>query len=615
MMKKYIVIFATLLFAISCNDDFLEKYPLESQTEATAFKTYNNFKTYSWQLYKVFNNDNILRKVGTTSENGYYEGDVLAGYLEKKGVNARNKYAFQTVTVPSSGGGWNFTFVRNVNIMLANIEKSEMNEKDQSHWRSVGYFFRAFYYAELIARFGDVPWIDKIITEDNEEMMLGTRMPRKEVAQHVLDDLLYAEKNIKAGGDGNNTINVHCVRALISRFCLFEGTWRKYHGLGDETAFLNEAVRASEELMKAFPTVHSNYGEMFTSEDLGKVPGVILYKEYVANVLTSNHGHYERTSSGANEMNKGTVNMYLCQDGKPIKNSTLYDGDKSLYDEMRNRDHRLLQVVLPPYKVNAAGSNTDYSFTDNPADREYIDYMLNAGVTTASHKALPVYNWSGTLVRSIPNIEPGAPQVFLACRSGYYMYKNYNKWDTNSNQNSLNTADKPIFKIEEVLLNYAEAKYELGVFDQSVADKTINKLRPRANVALMKVADINNSFDPDRDPTVDPILWEIRRERIVELMGEGFGFYDIRRWKKAPWFINRQQIGMWVKRSEVSSQVKLWDPNTKLPNPDLKEGYIYLFNDPVQDGLGWLDQYYLYPIPLTDLALNPNLKQNPGWIN
>ena len=614
-MKKYIVIFVTLLYAVSCNDDFLERYPVESQTEATAFKTYSNFKTYSWQLYKVFNDENLLRKVGTTSENGYYEGDVLAGYLEKKGVNARNQYAFQTATVPSSGGGWDFTFVRNVNIMLGNIEKSSMNEEDQAHWRSVGYFFRAFYYAELIARFGDVPWVDQIITEDNEDMMLGVRTPRKEVAQHVLDDLLYAEKNIKTDGDGNNTINVHCVRALISRFCLFEGTWRKYHALGDEMPFLNESARASEELMKAFPSIHSNYGEMFTSEDLGKVPGVILYKEYVANVLTSNHGHYERTSSGANEMNKGMVNMYLCQDGKTIKKSSLYDGDRSLYDEMRNRDHRLLQVVLPPYKVNAAGSNTDWSFTDNPADREFIDYMINAGVTTASHKALPVYNWSGTLVRTIPNIEPGAPQVFLACRSGYYMYKHYNKWDTNSNQNSMNTADKPIFKIEEILLNYAEAKYELGAFDQSIADKTINKLRPRANVALMKVADIDEAFDPDRDPLVDPLLWEIRRERIVELMGEGFGFYDIRRWKRAPWFINRQQIGMWVKHSEVSSQVKLWDPNTKLPNSYLQEGYIYLFNDPVQDGLGWLDQYYLYPIPLTDLALNPNLKQNPGWTN
>lgn len=73
MMKKYIIIFVTLLFLVSCNDDFLERHPVESQTEATAFKTYDNFKTYGWQLYKVFNDDNILRKVGTTSENGYYE--------------------------------------------------------------------------------------------------------------------------------------------------------------------------------------------------------------------------------------------------------------------------------------------------------------------------------------------------------------------------------------------------------------------------------------------------------------------------------------------------------------------------------------------------------------
>lgn len=609
-MKKYILLVVSLFALNACNDDFLERYPLESQTEATAFETYANFKTYSWSFYGVFDNENLLRKIGSTSENGYYEGDVLAGYLEKKGVNARNKYAFRTATVPSSGGGWNFSFIRKVNIMLGNIDKSSMSEAEKAHWRSVGYFFRSFYYAELIARFGDVPWVESVITENDQDKIMGTRTPRKEVARHVLDDLLYAEKNIKTDGDGPNTINVHCVRALIARFGLFEGTWRKYHQLGEEHSFLTESVRASEELMKSFPTVHSNYGEMFTSEDLGKIPGVILYKEYVANVLTSNHGHYERTSSATNEMNKGTVNMYLCQDGKPIKTSALYAGDKTLYDEMRNRDNRLLQVVLPPYKVNADGS-----FTDDPADREYIDYVVNAAITTPAHKGLPVYNWSGTLVRQVPNIEPGAPQVFIACRSGYYMYKHYNKWDTNSNMQSLNTADKPIFKIEEVLLNYAEAKYELGEFDQSVADRSINKLRPRAGVSPMKVSEISASFDPDRDPSVDPVLWEIRRERIVELMGEGFGFYDIRRWKKAPWFINRQQIGMWVKRSEVSSQVKIWDPVTKLPNPNLQEGYIYLFNDPVQDGLGWQDKYYLYPIPLTDLALNPNLKQNPGWEN
>ena len=607
-MKKKIFILLLVVALIACNDDYLEKYPLESQTEATAFKTYNNFKTYTWQLYSVFTDGNILRKVGGNSEDGYYEGDVLAGYLEKKGVNARNAYAFQTAIVPASGGGWNFAFVRRVNLMLENIDISEMTQAEKDHWKSVGYFFRAFYYSELIARFGDVPWIDMVVSEADEDIIYGTRMPRAEVAQKVLDDLKFAESKIKTTGDGVNTINVHAVRALISRFGLFEGTWRKYHGIGGEAAFLNESIRASEELLKSFPNIHSKYDELFTSEDLSKIPGVILYKEFAENIIMSGHGHWERTSSASNEMNKATVELFLCSDGKPVSTSPLYVGDKTLYEEMRNRDYRLLLNVAPPYRVNADGT-----LTTNPDDKEYITLMEK--VSSAGHKRLPLFNWSGTPLRAIPNIEPGAPQVFLACRSGYYMYKHYNTWDKNSNLQSLNTADKPIFKIEEVLLNLAEAKFETGQFNQGVADITVNKLRARVNVAKMVVADINSNFDPKRDPSVDPVLWEIRRERIVELMGEGFGFYDIRRWKKASWFINKQQYGMWVKKSQVSAQVRILDPTTKLPSTSLTEGYIYLFNDPVQDGKGWQDKFYLYPIPTDDLALNPNLTQNPGWVN
>lgn len=605
-MRKYILTIIAGLSLLACNDEFLEKLPIESQTEATSFKTYSNFKTYAWQLYSVFSDGNVLRNVGTNSENGYYEGDVLAGYLEKKGVNSFNPYAFQTLTVPASGGGWNFSFIRRVNLMLDNLDKSTMTQAEKDHWRSVGYFFRAYYYAELIARFGDVPWIEKVVTELDTTIIYGARTPRKEVAQKVLDDLKFAETKIKPAGDGINTINVHAVRALISRFGLFEGTWRKYHGLGDDANFLSESIRASEELIKSFPTLHSKYDEMFTSADLSKVPGVILYKEFAENIIMAAHGHYERTSSASNEMNKALVEMFLCNDGKTITKSTQYSGDKTLYDEMRNRDYRLLYNVTPPYKVNATGT-----YTTVPADNEYVlkmDQISNSG-----HKRLPVFNWSGSVVVKTPNIEPGAPQVFLACRSGYYMYKHYNTWDKNSNLQSLNTADKPIFKIEEVLLNYAEAKFETGQFNQDIANKTINKLRPRVNVAAMNIADLNESFDPNRDKTVDPVLWEIRRERITELMGEGFGFYDIRRWKKAPWFINRQQVGLWVKKSEVSSQVKILDPLTKLPSTTLTEGYIYLFNDPVKDGKGWLDKYYLYPIPSDDIALNPKLVQNPGW--
>ena len=174
-------------------------------------------------------------------------------------------------------------------------------------------------------------------------------------------------------------------------------------------------------------------------------------------------------------------------------------------------------------------------------------------------------------------------------------------------------------------MNYAEAMYETGAFDQNVAEETINKLRTRAGVEKMTVANIDENFDPKRGKyypknnttgnLVDPVLWEIRRERIIELMGEGFGFYDVRRWRMAPWFVNMQQKGMWISKNELSSLTLLNETTgtSDGANGSMTEGYIYLFNDPIKEGKGWLEKYYLYQVPLEEIALNPNLTQNPGW--
>lgn len=616
-MKKYILI---LIFAVStlvsCNDAYLEKLPVETLTEATAFSSYSNFQTYAWSLYGVFDNANILRRVASTGDAGFNQGDVFAGYLTQKGTSQYNPFAFQTIANASSGNGWDFTYVRSVNIMLQNIDKANMTPAEKAHWRSVGYFFRGLYYTELIARFGDVPWVNKVLS-DTDEAIYGPRTPRKEVADSVMANLKYAEANIKAAGDGKNTINVNVVRALISRFGLFEGTWRKYHGLGDFSNYLNESVRVSELLMTSFPLVYNDFSAMFTSPDLGVIPGVILYKEYAQNVIMSQHSHYERTSSGIAEMPKAIVDMYLCKDGKPVTGSTLYAGDKSPYTTFRNRDHRMLLTVVPPYQLSKTSSTSTWDYPEDPAYREYLDLMGTTKVIAnpgeaGKNKVFPLMNWSASIVLSFPNLTTKSSQQFLACRGGYYFYKNYNVWDLNSNLGSTNTADKPLFKIEEVLLNEAEAKFELGQFDQGVADKTINKLRPRARIANMVVSDITADFDPNRDPAVSPLLWEIRRERMTELMGEGFGFYDVRRWKVAPWFINKQQYGMWATKTQVGSG-SLLNLTTKLSDPTLTEGYIYLFNDPVKDGKGWLDKYYLYQVPTNAITLNPALKQNPGW--
>ena len=625
-MKKYIyiIVVMTSLLLGACNDDFLEKYPTDSQTEGTAFNTYENFKTYTWSLYSVFTNNNFVQFV----ENGLgkYKGDWMAGYLSTYSTTENNTFRNQTAQAPASGGGWNFSFIRKVNLMLDNIDDSKMNEVEKNHWRAVGYFFHSYNYMELISRFGDVPWVDKVIGENDVDLIYGKRSPRKEVSDKVLERLLFAEKNIKKNGDGNNTINVNVIRALISRFGLFEGTWRKYHALGDGDKFLAASILASEELIKSFPTVNDSYDELLCSEDLSKYNGMILYKEYVKDILMNGVGHTERTSSGKYEMHKATVEMYLCSDGKPVSTSDKYDGDKTMYDEFRNRDHRLLYQVVPPFFMtngvgldfvpNGSKNNTMYSADVDT--EEYVELLKQISPNNTS-KRLPVFNWSGTMNWTSPNIN-GPGQAPMGCRTGYYMWRHYNLWDTNSNMASINTADKPIFYIEEILLNYAEAMFESGKFTQDVANKTINKLRSRVDVAAMDLAQINDGFDPKRDKSVDPILWEIRRERIVELMGDGFGFQDIRRWKKGEWFINQDQMGVYIKQSDYKNKkgelipaweaIKLVDRNFK---PVTGEGYVKRFINPKDEGKGWKDQYYLFPLPLNDLSLNTNLVQNPDW--
>ena len=180
----------------------------------------------------------------------------------------------------------------------------------------------------------------------------------------------------------------------------------------------------------------------------------------------------------------------------------------------------------------------------------------------------------------------------------------------------------------------------MGRFDQTVADKTINLLRERVEVAPMIVAEIGADFDPNRDKgnapwtrsydsktnyEVDPVLWEIRRERMTELMGQGFSFYDIKRWHKAAYYVNRQPCGAWITSTNVPYGTGKYtgqfvDYNAiqttgfaNAQNNDAGSGWIYTYASPLSTGKGWLDTYYLEQVPTHEINMNPNLTQNPGY--
>lgn len=638
-MKKTLYIWALAVISSfsSCNDSFLEYLPQTSLTEETAFVSYNNFKTYSWGLYSIFS-DGLMRQYINTGSDALTMayGDVNANYLySSNGSNIQNN-VWQWNNITSSmntDSSWDFAYIRKVNIMLRNIDKSKMSDEEKEHWRSVGLFFRAYRYYELMARYGDVPWLENVVEDTDTEILYGARTPRAEVAANILRDLQYAETHIKTDGEGKktNTINRDCVRVLLSRFCLFEGTWRRYHNTGDATTLLNECERVSKALLDAYPTIGANYVDLWSSDNLSGYPGVILYKELVADQIMSTFPRHERGGSQKIGLHARTVGRYLCQDGKPISTSTLYQGkgaQATMNDEFMNRDHRLYWRCVPPYKTNkgngvaVTASNKDSWWSEgmDEKDRYFIDYMNK--INDANHQ-FPLHTWQPQFLSRVPMIQT-SPNSWGPMRNygGYYFYMTYSTYNEAAIQagGRFAVSDCPIFHIEEIMLNYAEVMFELNKFDQAVADLTINKLRKRANVAAMNVNEITDSFDPERDPMVAPVAWEIRRERMVELLGEGFGFYDVRRWKRAEYFMNQRPLGVRVAANEVSEYfgkgsifVTESDINPQASVNSEDVGRVVCVGDFIRQSKGWQDYYYLNPLPKTQLILNENLVQNPGW--
>ena len=587
MKYIYLTLIAISSLCISsCETEFLTQIPKDQLVVETTFTNYNNIKAYAWGFYSAFPGYDL----GPVDDE--FNGDLI---LNSSSKTAMSSWIRQLITIPSTSGSYSgpYSNIRRVNILLDNIDKSTtLTQLEKDHWRSVGYFFRAYEYFKLVSKYGDVIWLEHALNDGSPELY-AARTPRNEVTQHMLDNLLFAEAHIKPAGDGPNSIGVHAVRAFISRFGLFEGTWRKYHGMSDSEKYLRASADASQKLLISFPTLMASYDLEFNSESLAGAPGIILYKQYtdsqITHILTSRH----RNSAGNWDLNKKAADMYLLADGQTRWTSPLFMGDKDPYLEFRNRDKRMLYTIVPPFKVNA--TSTNWTYDANPKHREYINLM--ATLSDDKHKMLPSRNWQGLVLKQAPHFRDfNNGQGFNAGHTGYQLFKYYNNLLSIQN---VDIADAPIFRIAEVMVNYAEAKYELGEFNQTVANATINKLRARGGVANLIVG--AEPVDITRDQSVLPTLWEIRRERAIELMAEGFRFDDLRRWKKMN-YTDAEQLGIWVKNSDYGNKLTIQN--------GAAEGYVTIHGVPPGN---FPEHYYLYPLPSNEIVLNPNLVQNPDW--
>lgn len=578
------LLLATAVSFSSC-DDFLTRDPQDTVTDVPSFwNNEENLRTSFLDYYTYFFPG--YRSSWERADN-FAETNV-ADWTDD---NAQEVATLFTKVAPTSdAGNWNFKKIRNMNLLLSRIQSSTLGEEAKNHWSGVARLFRAMEYAKLVQKFGDVPYYDAVVGSTDNEQLYRARDPRTTVMDKVNEDLAFACANIRVNdGTKGLTVNRAVAQGFASRIMLFEGTWQKYHA--NNTAKAAEYLKAAKDYAAALMQTNAysiapSYKSLTTSEDLAGNPEIIMYRSYVENVVMHSLMSFQNTEMEMSSPSRSFIDAFLTKNGLPI---------------------------------HQAG-NTDYK------GKEYAKEILNRDPRLADN----IDEESGLRLN-------GVAAVYAA--SGYYANRYVNKDLINKpgGMSNTNTTDAPVMKLNEVMLNYIEAAAELAdlgqyTLTQADFDKTINAIRDRQSTQMPHVTLAGNALkvngveinDPDRDATVKPILWEIRRERRVELAYEGLRFNDLRRWGKleyADMVKNKKlNMGAWINKAdypenaEALAKITLCDENGKIVTGN--EGYIMPITE-VAKMRQMADKDYLYPIPVDQITMYEThgfkLTQNPGW--
>ncbi len=571
-MKRIIYTFSAslvMIAAVQSCDSILDKAPLDSFADTNYWTSESNVEVYANTFFNNF--------VGYG--NGGGSGSYYFPTLNDNQADASFR-DWNYINYIADNDDWSDPYVeiRRANIMINRLGKMSLNEATTNHWLGVARMMRALQYYWLVRQFGDVPLIDHELQVSEKDVIYAPRTDRDKVMDFVLEDLDFACGNIK---DVTNKTgwSRDLANAIKAEICLFEGTYCKYRVKNDgqkapdssrAEAFLKEAKTAAATIMAKSYSLNESYQGNYNSLDLNDNPEMILYKHYYKDVLMHSLADYTASSSQAYGMTKDAFNAYLFTDGLPKAVTQLNNSDVS---------DRLI--------------NNHLSITDLLKVR---DPRLTAAVDTV---LMTVPNaFKGRFNRSDDHAQTSS--------TGYGVFKyDSNELATNyRTEVGHNYTDAPLYWLSVIYLEYAEACAELGNCTQNDLDISVNKLRDRVNMPHMTVSPV---ADPANNMNVSSLIWEIRRERRVELMYDNnFRYWDLNRWHQLDKLDTQKypdiKLGANVKNDPMS--VNSGDITVNA------EGYIdaYPKNDRKYDSM-----YYFWPVPTSEIAINKALTQNPGW--
>ncbi len=586
-----------LMGTVACNDDFMDRVPVSDLNNASYWNSENDLKVYNNGIYNAI----VTARFFAGNEHSA-SGSKYLSFMAMEAVSdnfastdanlqvwaniAAGLHQIPAGAATTTGVSWNWGLLYRINFFLDNYEKATaVPEATRNIYAGEALFWRAWFYFDKVQEYGDVPLILKALNEKSPELY-AAQNPRTQVVDAVLADIDNAIRYLPEAWPASSPdrVNKYTALTLKARICLYEGTFRKYHGIADYQRFLEGAADAADKVMQSnkyevYNTGNpgTDYRKLFTTLDLHGNKEVILAKYYHDGMFRHGIKANLVTTGFMIGVTKDLVDDYLCKEidgtAKPIALSAVYD-DTAIENAFDNRDPRLSQTVLDPR-----------------------DEMAIFGSVTAEGYPRLSY-MSGNALVSL---------------TGYNYIKNYNKDDYTGT--TAEVTDFPILRYAEVLLTYAEAKAELGTITQTDLDKSINLLRDRVNMPHL---DLTPPMDPKyASEGISALLVEIRRERRVELSFENSRYHDLMRWKKGA-YLAKPVLGMRLEDADVGPGGRYDASGTTPPARvevagkkyiDAYAGTQFAPANRVFDE----NKHYLYPVPTNVRAGNPNLSQTPGW--
>jgi len=471
-------------------------------------------------------------------------------------------------SIPNTSGEWNDRYdeIFTANNILEKGVRAKVSDAIKNRYLAEARFFRAYAYSLLVKRYGDVPLVLKTLAINSPDLTMA-RTPREEVVKAIYEDLDYAALWLPKRADlpaaQYGRVTKSSAWALKSRVGLYEGTRAKFHATSANwQQHLQIAVDAAQKVMGEGHTLYANYGNLFLEpgEGVANTENIFVKIYGVSNTnLLLGHNNSRDLENGRMAPTRNLLRQYLYSDGLPA------------FDTKNNPTTKRSALFVQE------GSETSYNTILDNRDPRLAFTVFRSGEQA----------YQG----------PWVPKTSLGARSAYAAKKGFSKTDQTINGAAV--LDRILIRYAEVLLNYAEAKFELN---ESITDAdlnlTVNALRARVGFAPR----LTNAFVTANTLSMRE---EIRRERTVELALEGFRYDDLIRWKTAEEVLPKELLGAKFIASE-------W-VGTNGNSLTLNSNQV-LIVEPASARRFQANRDYLYPVPINEITLsNGNVIQNPNW--